>query len=119
MSLLYGGSKAALEANSAVMAKDLIETGVTGVTVNVLVPGGMADTAMIPVSSNIDRRKLISPQKMVAPCVWLASDASAGVSGKRFVAVRWDENLPDNVAAQNACDPIAWSSLGPQAVTPQ
>jgi NAD(P)-dependent dehydrogenase (short-subunit alcohol dehydrogenase family) len=33
----YGPSKAALEAFSAIMAKDLVGTGVT---VNVLVPGG-------------------------------------------------------------------------------
>src|SRR5713101_9544729 len=40
----YGPSKAALEALSAIMAKDLDGTGVT---VNVLVPGGVTDTPMI------------------------------------------------------------------------
>ena len=41
----YGPSKAALEAMSAVMAKDLDGTGVT---VNVLVPGGVTNTGMVP-----------------------------------------------------------------------
>jgi NAD(P)-dependent dehydrogenase (short-subunit alcohol dehydrogenase family) len=40
----YGPSKAALEALSAIMAKDLDGTGVT---VNVLVPGGITNTPMI------------------------------------------------------------------------
>jgi len=40
----YGPSKAALEALSAIMAKDLDRTGVT---VNVLVPGGVTNTPMI------------------------------------------------------------------------
>ena len=39
----YGPSKAALEAFSAIMAKDLVGTGVT---VNVLVPGGVTNTPM-------------------------------------------------------------------------
>ena len=40
----YGPSKAALEALSAIMAKDLDGTGVT---VNVLVPGGITNTPMV------------------------------------------------------------------------
>ena len=40
----YGPSKAALEAFSAIMAKDLDGTGVT---VNVLVPGGVTNTPMV------------------------------------------------------------------------
>jgi NAD(P)-dependent dehydrogenase (short-subunit alcohol dehydrogenase family) len=41
----YGPSKAALEALSAIMAKDLDGTGVT---VNVLVPGGITNTPEVP-----------------------------------------------------------------------
>ena len=44
----YGPSKAALEAFSAIMAKDLDGSGVT---VNVLVPGGVTNTAMVPLES--------------------------------------------------------------------
>ena len=41
---IYGPSKAALEALSAIMAKDLDGTGVT---VNVLVRGGITNTPML------------------------------------------------------------------------
>ena len=48
----YGPSKAALEALSAIMAKDLDGTGVT---VNVLVPGGVTNTPMISDEAGFDR----------------------------------------------------------------
>jgi NAD(P)-dependent dehydrogenase (short-subunit alcohol dehydrogenase family) len=44
----YGPSKAALEAFSAIMAKDLAGTGVT---VNVVVPGGVTNTGMVPLEA--------------------------------------------------------------------
>jgi NAD(P)-dependent dehydrogenase (short-subunit alcohol dehydrogenase family) len=69
----YGPSKAALEALSAIMAKDLDGTGVT---VNVLVPGGVTDTPMISDEAGFDRGKLIQPGVMVAPLLWLVSDAA-------------------------------------------
>ena len=50
---LYGASKAAAEAATAVMSADL--TG-TGVTANVLVPGGMTDTRIVP-----DAAALLAP----------------------------------------------------------
>lgn len=55
----------------------------TGVTVNVLVPGGAADTPMVPQFAAPDRSKLISPEVMVAPMVWLMSRASDGVTARR------------------------------------
>jgi NAD(P)-dependent dehydrogenase (short-subunit alcohol dehydrogenase family) len=75
----YGPSKAALGALCAIMAKDLDETGVT---VNVLV----TDTPMISDEAGFDRGKLIQPEVMVAPLLWLVSDAAAGeVTGRRFL----------------------------------
>src|SRR5258705_10905487 len=60
----YGPSKAALEALSAIMAKDL---GGTGVTVNVLlVPGGITNTPMVS-ESGFDRAKMIQPEVMAPP----------------------------------------------------
>jgi NAD(P)-dependent dehydrogenase (short-subunit alcohol dehydrogenase family) len=73
----YGPSKAALEALSAIMAKDLDGTGVT---VNVLVPGGVTDTPMISDEAGFDRGKLIQPEVMVPPLVWLVSDAAGKVT---------------------------------------
>jgi 3-oxoacyl-[acyl-carrier protein] reductase len=69
----YGPSKAALEALSAITAKDL---NGTGVTVNVLVPGGVTDTPMISDQAGFDRGKLIQPEVMVPLLLCLLSDAA-------------------------------------------
>ena len=111
----YGPSKAALEANTAIMAKDLEGTGVTA---NVLVPGGPADTRMIPADSGVDRAQLIPPERMVPPIVWLASPGSDGVTGMRFQAALWDPALPTAEAAGQAGAPAAWPQLGAQAIMP-
>ncbi|MGC1294179.1 MAG: SDR family oxidoreductase, partial [Alloacidobacterium sp.] len=75
----YGPSKAALEALSAIMAKDLDGTGVT---VNVLVPGGITNTPMVS-ESGLDRAKMIQPEVMTPPLLWLVSDAAGKVTGRR------------------------------------
>jgi NAD(P)-dependent dehydrogenase (short-subunit alcohol dehydrogenase family) len=67
----YGPSKAALEALSAIMAKDLDGTGVT---VNVLVPGGITNTPMVS-ESGFDRAKMIQPEVMAPPLLWLERQA--------------------------------------------
>src|SRR3954470_18642898 len=83
----YGPSKAALEAFSAIMAKDLDGTGVT---VNVVVPGGVTNTGMVPLEAGFDRQDMIQPQVMAPPLEWLVSDAAADVTGRRFLAIHWD-----------------------------
>ncbi|MGH6904913.1 MAG: SDR family NAD(P)-dependent oxidoreductase, partial [Geminicoccaceae bacterium] len=83
----YGPAKAALEAASAIWAKELQGTGVS---VNVLVPGGPTDTRMVPASAPFARDQLIRPEAMAPPAQWLASPASNGVTGRRFVAGLWD-----------------------------
>lgn len=82
----YGPSKAALESATVIWSKDLAETGVT---VNALAPGGPADTRMIPQVEGGDRAKLIQPEAMVAPIVWLLSPRSDGVTGRRIIAKEW------------------------------
>jgi NAD(P)-dependent dehydrogenase (short-subunit alcohol dehydrogenase family) len=111
----YGPSKAALEALSAIMAKDLDGTGVT---VNVLVPGGVTNTPMISDEAGFDRAKLIQPEVMVSPLLWLVSDAAAKVTGRRFLGVHWDTELPPEEAAEKAGAPIAWTSIATMPVTP-
>lgn len=89
----YGASKAGLEAASVVWAKDLAGTGVT---VNVLLPGGMADTTLVPDAhrrSSETHAGLMSPDIMAEPVVWLASAASDGVTGRRVVASKWAAGL--------------------------
>ncbi|MEI7784792.1 MAG: SDR family oxidoreductase [Betaproteobacteria bacterium] len=101
----YGPSKAALEAMSVIWAKDLQGRGVS---VNVLLPGGAADTRLLP-GSGSDRRgadgNLLSPALMRAPIVWLMTEAGAEVSGQRFVARLWPEGLDGAQAAAQARSP--------------
>ena len=110
----YGPSKAALEALSAIMAKDLDGTGVT---VNVLVPGGITNTPMVS-ESGFDRTKMIQPEVMVSPLLWLVSDAAAKVTGRRFLGVHWDPALPPEQAAEKAGAPVAWTSIATMPITP-
>jgi NAD(P)-dependent dehydrogenase (short-subunit alcohol dehydrogenase family) len=110
----YGPSKAALEALSAIMAKDLDGTGVT---VNVLVPGGITNTPMVS-ESGLDRAKMIQPEVMAPPLVWLISDAAGEVTSRRFLAVHWDTGLPPEEAAEKAGAPVAWTSIATMPITP-
>jgi NAD(P)-dependent dehydrogenase (short-subunit alcohol dehydrogenase family) len=110
----YGVSKAGLEAITSVMAGDLAGTGVTA---NVLAPGGPADTRMLD-GVNVPRGALIPADCMAAPAVWLASNASDGVTGKRFLGIKWDRNLPAAQAAIAAAAPVAWTGFGEQMRPP-
>ncbi len=111
----YGPSKAALEALSAIMAKDLDGTGIT---VNVLVPGGVTNTPMISDEAGFERASLIQPEVMAPPLVWLVSDAAGKVTGRRFLAVHWDTGLPPEQAAEKAGAPVAWTSIATMPITP-
>jgi NAD(P)-dependent dehydrogenase (short-subunit alcohol dehydrogenase family) len=111
----YGPSKAALEAFSAIMAKDLADSGVT---VNVLVPGGMTNTGMIPSEAGYDRADLIQPAVMAPPLNWLVSDAASGISGRRFLAVHWNPDLPPEEAAAMAGAPVAWTDIATMPIEP-
>jgi 3-oxoacyl-[acyl-carrier protein] reductase len=104
----YGASKAATEALSAIMAKDLKGTGVT---VNVLVPGGPAATRMMPEFVDTAPEKLIPPEAMAAPIVWLLSRASDGVTGQRFRASAWKADMDVAEAVRVSGAPAAWSGL--------
>jgi NAD(P)-dependent dehydrogenase (short-subunit alcohol dehydrogenase family) len=111
----YGPSKAALEAFSAIMSKDLDGSGIT---VNVLVPGGVTDTPMVPLEAGFDRQDMIQPEVMAPPLVWLVSDAAGGVTGRRFLAVHWDPVLPPVQAAEKAGAPVAWTSIATMPIEP-
>jgi 3-oxoacyl-[acyl-carrier protein] reductase len=83
----YGPSKAALESASMIWAQDLAGTGIT---VNTLLPGGATATGMVPPGVPDEVRvKLLDPDVIVPPLIWLASDASDGVTGKRITATDW------------------------------
>ena len=88
--LLYGASKAAAEAAMAGLSADLKGTGVTS---NVLVPGGVTNTPLVGEHAG-DRCRMLQPEIMVPPLLWLVSDAAAAVNGRRFIAADWDAALP-------------------------
>ncbi len=113
--VLYGASKAAAEAATAVMSADLAGTGVTA---NVLVPGGMTDTRIVPDAAVADRSRLLRPEIMAPPLLWLVSDAAAGATGQRFLAAHWDPSLPPAEAAEKCGAPIAWKSIATMPIEP-
>jgi gluconate 5-dehydrogenase len=88
----YGPSRAGSEALSRVMAADLRGTGVT---VNLLLPGGATATGMVPLDAMPTRQGLLDPSIMGPPIVWLASDEAAGVHDERIVAVEFESWLRD------------------------
>ncbi len=112
---IYGPIKAALETATLIWAKELADTGVTA---NVLLPGGATDTAIIPgavgerADPNFRQGKgakgqegqgmFMPPEIMAAPIVWLAGEASGAITGRRFIARDWDPDLPGDQAAEGA-----------------
>ena len=99
----YGPSKAALEAASLVWAADLKDTGVT---VNVLLPGGATDTALLPAGPNKRGAdgNLLSPALMRAPALWLCADESNGHTAQRYIARLWLTDTDHATAAAAARD---------------
>ncbi|MFL5103138.1 MAG: SDR family NAD(P)-dependent oxidoreductase [Xanthobacteraceae bacterium] len=111
--LPYGAAKAAFESLSAVWAKELDGSGITA---NVLVPGGPTDTPLISDASGWPREKMLRPEIMGPPTRWLISDGSDGFNGQRITAARWDVTLPAEEAARRASRPIGWPELAVDAV---
>jgi NAD(P)-dependent dehydrogenase (short-subunit alcohol dehydrogenase family) len=111
----YGPAKAALEAMSAGHA---VEFAKYGITVNVVVPGGPCDTPMVPAVTKIKRELLIPPEAMVAPSLWLCSEAADGVTGKRYVAAHWDTKKSITEARAASEEEVAWQQLSGSPVWP-
>lgn len=101
----YGPSKAGLEAATSVWAKDLAGTGVT---CNVVLPGGATDTKFIPGSGPHRRGAdgMLLPADILNPAIlWLLSDAADGVTAQRIIGRLWDPSLPPEAAAAKALQP--------------
>jgi NAD(P)-dependent dehydrogenase (short-subunit alcohol dehydrogenase family) len=101
----YGPPKAAIEAASVIWARNLAGTEVT---VNLLAPGGAGNTRMVPHDEAPDRSKLVQPEVMMPPIVWLMSSQSDGVTGWRFIAKDWDAALEPAAAATKAGALAGW-----------
>ena len=111
----YSPPKAGLEAMSAGHAKEFAGRGVT---VNVVVPGGPADTPMVPAESGLDRAAMVPPSAMVPPVLWLCSKAGEFWTGHRYIAGNWDASLDPAKAAEGCRAPIGWEDLAKTPVWP-
>lgn len=110
---VYGSSKAGHEAFMASIAQELEGTGIT---VNVLVPGGRSNTNLIPKDTPHERSTMIQPEVMQAPIVWISSNAADNFHNRRMIAYYWDESLPLEERLAKSTAPIAWPQLGRQAI---
>jgi 3-oxoacyl-[acyl-carrier protein] reductase len=92
----YGPSKAALESASAIWAQELIEARIR---VNILLPGGATNTGMVPAETPADvQARFLQPEIMKAPAVFLASDSSQELTGRRLIATEWSAANPQGRA---------------------
>jgi len=83
----YGPARSGAEALARIMAADL--TG-SGVTANILLPGGATSTGMVPDDYPPEQRaQLLDPQVMGPPIRWLCSPQAVGVHGERIVATEF------------------------------
>ena len=80
----YGASKAALEASCVSFAKDLEGTGVT---VNILVPGGPTETPGFFPPGKPRPPILLDPEIMAVPVVWLDPTASAPAASSHATGI--------------------------------
>src|SRR5436305_578448 len=112
----YGASKAALEMATEVWAKDVEGTGLT---INIVNPGagantpGMADE-MRQMSRDGRAARLVEPEEMVPPLLYVVSREADRVNGMRFDANAWDAALAPAEAARLAGRPAGFV-LHPQA----
>jgi NAD(P)-dependent dehydrogenase (short-subunit alcohol dehydrogenase family) len=109
-SVPYGSSKAALEMTSEIWAKELAGTGVT---VNIVNPGAGANTpGMAQEMRNWSRDglkpRLVEPDEMVPPLLYVVSSAADRVNGYRFDALTWDTALPPSEAGRRNARPAGF-----------
>jgi gluconate 5-dehydrogenase len=87
----YGPARAGAEALARIMAADLAGSGVTA---NILLPGGATATGMIPDDfPAAQRAHLLDPAVMGPPIRWLCSPQAAGVHDERIVATEFADWL--------------------------
>ena len=85
----YGPSKAALESMSIIWAQELAGTGIT---LNILLPGGATLTGMIPPSFPEDKKQNLLKPDIVGPAaIYLASDEAENINGQRIIAAEWNK----------------------------
>jgi NAD(P)-dependent dehydrogenase (short-subunit alcohol dehydrogenase family) len=106
----YGASKAALEMATEVWAK---EVAGTGLTINIVNPGAGANTPGMAEEMRVMSRegrapRLVEPEEMVPPLIYVVSRDADRVNGWRFDANLWDTSLPPADAARRAGRPAGF-----------
>jgi 3-oxoacyl-[acyl-carrier protein] reductase len=107
----YGPSKAALEMASEVWAKELAGSGVT---VNIVNPGGGANTPGMAEEMRQASREgrintLVEPETMVPPLLFVVSREADAITGMRYDAKRWDVRLAPAEAARASGRPAGFA----------
>ena len=64
-----------------------------------MIPNGVPDEA---------RSALLDPAIVVPPLLWLVSQDSDGITGRRLVATKWQTDQGGKEAAEAAIDPAGW-----------
>lgn len=114
----YGPTKAAHEAMISIFSQELEETGVTA---NVVTPGGLTNTNQARLATRgygFSPHAMLQPDIMAAPCIWLATQEADNFTNQRIVARYWDDSLPIEMRLSQAAAPAAWQQLGAQAKLP-
>ena len=106
----YGASKAALEMATEVWSK---EVEGTGLTINIVNPGAGANTPgmaeeMRAMSREGRAPRLVEPEEMVPPLLYVVSREADTVNGWRFDANLWDASLRPAEAARRAGRPAGF-----------
>jgi NAD(P)-dependent dehydrogenase (short-subunit alcohol dehydrogenase family) len=106
----YGASKAALEMATEVWAK---EVEGTGLTINIVNPGAGANTPgmaeeMRTMSREGRAPRLVEPEELVPPLLYVVSREADNVNGWRLDANLWDPSLPPAEAARRAGRPAGF-----------
>ena len=112
----YGASKAALEMATEVWAK---EVEGTGLTINIVNPGAGANTPgmageMRTMSREGRAPRLVEPEEMVPPLLYVVSRDADNINGWRFDANLWDLALAPAEAARRAGRPAGFE-MHPQS----
>lgn len=102
----YESAKAALEAQTAVLATQL---GGSGVTANILGPGAFVKPAPVVLPNGGVVEPQHGPEIMEAPMLWLASDEANRVNGKRISAAAWHNASESGDPRLEAVAPIGWT----------
>ncbi|HVC54831.1 MAG TPA: SDR family oxidoreductase [Stellaceae bacterium] len=106
----YGATKAALEMATEVWAKDAAGSGLT---INIVNPGAGANTPgmaeeMRRMSRDGRVSRLVEPDEMVPPLLYVVSPEADAVNGYRFDANLWDATLAPADAAKRAGRPAGF-----------